>query len=59
MFTCDILAETPPPTMKSTRQACNPSLDVKGAGRRLPGDNNKQQYLCQIIKKIQIMHKTK
>jgi hypothetical protein len=45
--------------MKSTRQACNPSLDVKGAGRRLPGDNNKQQYLCQIIKEIQIMHKTK
>jgi hypothetical protein len=59
MFPDDILVETPPPTMKTTRQACGLSLDVKGGDRSLSSDIYKKQYLCQIIKKGQILYKNR
>ena len=50
MFPCDIIfAENPPPTMKTTRQACCKSLYMKGGDKSLPSDIYREQYLCQIV----------
>jgi hypothetical protein len=59
MFPSDILVETPPPTMNMTRQACNPSFDVKGGDISFPINISEKQYLCQTIKIYQILHKIK